>query len=294
MILSAASIVQTIVQATLLLAASALLVQGLIWLSRCVSANIQRIAWCLVLVQGLMFVPLSLHIPWYESPPAASATADTRLATARDLAGDSAGDRPQEHFQQATRSSPGRPSLDTAAANPLLAETMPSPASRGFTGRFAGVWQCVLLLWGLGLVSCLVVGLRRYVRFVRRIQTVESPDEEWGTQWCQLLASRGVRRAIPFRVARDVGPALIWRPSGYEVVVPEAAWRRLTAGQRRLDPPPRIGPLRTRRFVAISGRASAGPAALVQSVELVGCAEVRGLHRMALRLCRGELCCGKL
>ena len=63
---------------------------------------------------------------------------------------------------------------------------------------------------------------------------VESPDEDWAVQWRQLLASRGVNRLIPFRVSRDVGPALVRLPSGYQVVVPEAVWERLTPKQRRL------------------------------------------------------------
>jgi peroxiredoxin/outer membrane lipoprotein-sorting protein len=84
------------------------------------------------------------------------------------------------------------------------------------------------------MMVCVAIGLRRYLRFVRRLQAAESPDESWAAQWRQLLASRGVRRPIPFRVSRDVGPALIRRPSGYLVVVPEDAWQRLTASQRHL------------------------------------------------------------
>jgi len=84
------------------------------------------------------------------------------------------------------------------------------------------------------MVSCVAIGLWRYIRFVRRLQVIESPDEDWAMQWRQLLASRGVNRRIPFRVSRDVGPALIRLPSGYQVVVPETAWKRLTSRQRQL------------------------------------------------------------
>ena len=226
MIFSAAGLVQTIVQATLLLSLSALLVRGLIGLSRCVSATTQRIVWLLVLVQGIIIVPLPLNIPWHDSLPLAPATTNSAPAVPRDWADDPS----REHFQPATLPAMAGPSSGAAAAHSPVTEITPPAVSRGL----ASIWQGVLLLWGLGLVSCVAVGLWHYLRFLRRLQTSESPEEDWAQEWRQLLVSRGVRRPIPFRVSRDVGPALIRRPSGYQVVVPEATWGKLTAGQRRL------------------------------------------------------------
>ena len=230
MIFSAAGIGQAILQATLLLSMSALLVCGLIGLFRCVSANTQRIVWFLVLVQGIILIPLPLNIPWYVLPPASSATTGQTPATAHDSAADSSRDQ----FRPANDPLSGDPFVRTVAANPTASETQVASAFHSSTSGLPSVWQCVLLLWGLGMVSYVTVGLWRYIRFVRRLRTFESPEADWAAQWRQLLASRGARRQIPFRVSRDVGPALIRRPSGYLVVVPEAAWATLTARQRHL------------------------------------------------------------
>ena len=122
---------------------------------------------------------------------------------------------------------------------------------------------------GLGHAFCVAVGLWRYLRFLLRLQTADSPEADWAEQWRHLLVSRGVRRPVPFRVSRDVGPALIWRPAGYQVVVPEAVWARLTPAQRQFDPVTNWR-ITNRQLVAIAGRAFAGHATLVQSAELVG------------------------
>jgi beta-lactamase regulating signal transducer with metallopeptidase domain/peroxiredoxin/outer membrane lipoprotein-sorting protein len=226
MIPSAAGFVQTIVQATLFLSLSALVVRGLIGLSRCASANTQRTVWFLALVQGIILVPLPLDIPWRESLPPAPATTKTTPAATRDWAGDPS----SEHFQSSTAPVMAGPSIGTSVENVSAAKKAIPAVSRGLMS----VWQGVVLLWGAGLVSCVAVGLRRYLRFLGRLQTRESPEEEWVQEWRQLLVSRGVHRPIPLRVSRDVGPALIWRPSGYQIVAPEAAWRKLNAKQRRL------------------------------------------------------------
>jgi beta-lactamase regulating signal transducer with metallopeptidase domain/peroxiredoxin/outer membrane lipoprotein-sorting protein len=226
MILSASGIVQTVVQATLLLSVSALLVRWLIGLTRCVSANTQRIVWFLVLVQGIMLVPLPLNIPWHVSPASSSATTDTRPTSTIDPSNDPS----REPLQLGRHPSLGSSSAVAAAANSNASEAQPAAAGHGLVG----VWQCILVFWGLGMVSCVAVGMWRYVRFMRRLHAVESPDEDWTSQWRELLASHGVSRSIPFRVSRDVGPALVRRPSGYQIVVPKTVWARLTADQRRL------------------------------------------------------------
>ena len=218
---STAGVGQTIIQATLLLSVSALLVRGLIGLSRCVSAKTQRTVWFLVLVQGIILIPLRLNIPWYASSPETTAT------TARDLAADPSG----EQFRPANRSFSVDPSSPTAAENRGATET---PLVSAFRDGLPHVWRGAVLLWGLGMIWCVVGGLWRYLRFLRRLRTFETCDTDWAVQWSELLAVRGVRRSIPFRVSRDVGPALVRRPSGYLVVVREAAWAGLTARQRHL------------------------------------------------------------
>ena len=227
MILSAAGLVQTIVQATLLLSVSALLVRGLIGLSRCVSANTQRIVWFLVLLQGIILVPLPSEYP---------------LARFVALA---AGDG--EH-------GPGRNSViwltiparafSTADALPSLADPFGRPGGRELSCDHGNVRSgCSRPCEHLARRP-LALGLGP--GFVRRRRAVALPSlpaaasnhresrGHLGPRVESTAGSRDVRRPILFRVSCDVGPALIRRPSGYQVVVPEAAWKKLTSGQRRL------------------------------------------------------------
>jgi beta-lactamase regulating signal transducer with metallopeptidase domain len=227
--LSTAWAVQAIVQATLFMTISALVVRGLIGVSRCVSASTQRILWFLVLVQGLIIVPVPLNVPWYTPPSQPPATTDLSPAPVRDFADDP----PHESF---------RPPFFPGSSNPLArsetselpaAEARPLLAPHGIASKLTGIWQWALMFWGLGMSLRVGKGLWRYLRFLRRLQVVESPDATWAAQWQQLLASHGVDRRIPLLVTRDIGPALVRLPFGYQVIVPEAAWARLTASQRQ-------------------------------------------------------------
>ena len=212
------------------MAVSALLVCGLIRFSRCVSANTQRVLWFLVLVQGVVLFPLRLNIAWVAAPPLSSAAIDISPAPPPDLADD----QPREHLRPPQQFLSGDSFVGTAATNSPAAEARPASAPHGVTNSLTSVWRCAVLLWGLGMLLHVAVGLWRYLRLVRRLQAIESPEEDWAVQWRELLASRGVSRLIPFRISRDVGPALVRLPSGYQVVVPEAVWERLTSEQRRL------------------------------------------------------------
>ena len=88
------------------------------------------------------------------------------------------------------------------------------------------------LAWAAGILFIIGHGLYRYLRFLRRLRVVEQPDEGWSAAWNDLLL-HGVRRPIPLRVLRDVGPALCLLPSGYQLVVPAGIAARLSSRQRR-------------------------------------------------------------
>jgi cobalt-zinc-cadmium efflux system membrane fusion protein len=58
------------------------------------------------------------------------------------------------------------------------------------------------------------------------------PTDAWLGEWRELVAARGVRRAIPLRVTADTGPMLCRLPRGYELLVPAPLWRGLAPRER--------------------------------------------------------------
>ena len=230
---STAELIVLLIQATVLLAASALLVRGLIWLLRPASPTVQRIAWLLVLVQGIVLVRLPIHVPWYEPGPVMAPVAGpaevSPMPPPTDLIGPvlepaikpaevsptrvAASERP-DRVREAVASRPEPP-----VAEPALA---PTP----WNGP-----QVLLVVWVAGMLLVPAYGMFKYLRFLRRIRGIDSGDEAWTAQWRRLQAARGVR-PIPLRATRDAGPALCLLPSGYAVLVPADVWRGLSFSQR--------------------------------------------------------------
>ncbi|MBN1909688.1 MAG: hypothetical protein JW818_08115 [Pirellulales bacterium] len=102
-------------------------------------------------------------------------------------------------------------------------------------GRFpswtvAATW--LVLFWTFGMIGSLVMGLWRYVRFVRRLPAGRPAEEAWVAQWQTLLDEQAVRRAIPLRVTEEIGPLLCRLPGRFELLVPGELWAGLTPAQR--------------------------------------------------------------
>ena len=239
MTLSAGSLALSVLQATLFLAASAVVVRGLIWLLRCSSARTLRLAWLLVLVQGILLLRLSVNIPWYDSEPKAAAVAE-RL--------------PDQAHHALSRAAVELPA--NAGLSPPITE--PEPYAAVHEGSAAAAiaatpsphfwkrvdwWQAAVWAWAAGMFSIAAYGLYRYLRFLNRLQTLDGCDERLDGPLRELLAAQGVRRPIPLRAVRNAGPALCLLPSGYEVIVPADIGSRLSpqAAQGHLEP--RTGPL---------------------------------------------------
>ena len=68
----------------------------------------------------------------------------------------------------------------------------------------------------------------RYLLFLRRLRPGRPCSEEWTAEWERLLAERGVRRPIHFRVTTLIGPALCRLPRAWELLIPMRFWRELS------------------------------------------------------------------
>ncbi len=290
--LSARDFVDLVLQATVLLVASAALVRGLIWLLRSASPAVQRIAWLLVLVQGVMLVRLPVHVRWYAPaamPPVAYHEApQPNLAVPpresamplEDVVG------PAVAASEPPGIAPDAPA-ELEQTNPAVVPPVDSSEASA-AGSFLPTAYGLLLVWAAGIVLVPVYGTLKYLRFLRRIRGIDSGEESWTAQWRNLLAAKGKTAAAARRY-----PVLRAHPGCWAGAVPLAlglcgagAGRRVARAERRSagrGPAARVGALRAGRPVEIARRAAVGVAALVQSIGLVGGAEVRRMHRVALR-----------
>ncbi len=236
MALSSRELAMLVLQATVLLAASAFVVRGLMWLVRPSSPRVQRVAWFLVLVQGLILVRFPLNVPWYE--PEVVATAAGEGPAAEDVSEAGVVVPPlSEPASEPTAVLPqpaAMPAPDVAWSPAAARSSEPSPDAVPSVPLWK-TWswaQAAIGVWIAGMVFLALRGILRYARFLRRISSAAAAEGAWVVQWRQLLAVRGIRRPIPLRVTADAGPALCLLPSGYEVLVPADVWRGLSVEQR--------------------------------------------------------------
>ncbi len=87
-------------------------------------------------------------------------------------------------------------------------------------------------MWLLGIVAILLSMLVSYLRLLLVIPHSRTVPVDWQNQWRELLAERGVRRSIPFRVAERHGPMLCLLPWGYSIYVPQGLWKQSTPSER--------------------------------------------------------------
>jgi beta-lactamase regulating signal transducer with metallopeptidase domain/protocatechuate 3,4-dioxygenase beta subunit len=205
-------------RATILLSLSALVVELLARVLRPLPANVERVAWFLVLVQGVILIPLPLEVAWYDPEPNAVADA---VPEPRALLSDES---------SAT--------VEVAQA-PLLSDPREmQPASVAGPSGAVRVSASLLLAWGTfgvwitGIACILLLALSRYVGFLKNAANLAVPPRDWQEQWEQLLISHGIRRRILLQVSDGLGPAICLLPSGYSLIVPHDVWMRFTPAQR--------------------------------------------------------------
>lgn len=207
-----------LLRATVLLAVSAVLVQGLIWWLRPASPTIQRAGWFLVLVQGVVVFHLPVRLAWMEArPPQPPASAAADFSSIPDEAPPDVALPPPATEPPATDGPAVELSRATALAEP--GESLP--------------WALLAtIVWLAGVVCLPLWAGVAYVRFLWRLRFARPAPESWVREWQTLLAAEGVRWAIPLAVTDHIGPAMCWTPRGYRVFVPERIWAQLTASQR--------------------------------------------------------------
>ncbi|HEV3022374.1 MAG TPA: M56 family metallopeptidase, partial [Pirellulales bacterium] len=208
------------VRCTLALSISAAVLAALTRLLKITSPRTQRIACCLVLLQGWLVVHPTLELPWGESHAAAPLGEGEPLAAPAP----------------AVFSKPPIP-----LRNSVIAPDSPSGPGSHAKGtdlspapRRAVMLRLALAVWAGGVLVSVAIPLAGYGRFLHQVRGQPVVAPEWLDEWRQVLAECGLRRRIELRLTTGTGPLLCWTPRGYRVLVPERLWNELDATQRRM------------------------------------------------------------
>ena len=237
----AVSLLVALARTTLLLAAAAVVVRAILGATGCSSPKAHRAAWVLVLLQGWLFLRLTVPIPYHEMPhreiPLRGAPAMSDLV----------GEAPPDVTPRVATATPapivpehesavfaGKVSpVDAARTSRADVPRSPSPVWRAWA-TFAGQnWPSLLLgAWLAGMGTLVIRALVRYIMFVRRLPPARPAEDAWVRQWEALLAEEGIRRPVRLRMTASVGPVLCRLPSGWQLLLPVDLWQGLTPAGR--------------------------------------------------------------
>jgi len=239
---SAMSLLVALARTTLLLAAAAVVVRAILGVTRCASPRAHRAAWALVLLQGWLFLRLTVAIPYDEMPPRPSHRI-TESAGGEQAHGEerahgalpvvpSAPMRIVPEPESAVLSADVSP-VDSARSSATEVPRSPSPVWRAWATSAGRNWPVLLVgVWLAGMGALVARAVVRYVLFLRRLPSARPAEDAWVRQWEELLADEGIRRRVRLRMTARVGPVLCRLPSGWQLLLPVDLWRGLTPAGR--------------------------------------------------------------
>lgn len=174
----------------------------------------------LVLLQGLMFIRVPLHLGWIESPlPSVNQLESKYSDTIPAPVLGSAYDHQAEL----------KTSLQPSEVQQTWLESIRNAVDRVH-------WLALLaVLWGSVVSFTLLRMVWQYLRLLSLVGKLKQAPESWQQPWRRLLKRSG-HRSKPSHcamcVSDTVGPMLIRRWSGYTLIVPARYWEELNEIQR--------------------------------------------------------------
>ena len=210
-----------ITQSSLFVCCGWILVSLAMRLSHGYSHRVHRIAWCMVVLQGLVlfhiFIPVTQHEVVEREKmkiPPSSPGRDTM------------------HVEPRAKNLVDRKAAATVPSSLPPATALPSAPLRADGGSKFTLHSVGMFIWVSGMVIAVFVGCSRYLRFLVNLPFGRQGHGRWEKEWTNLLQSEGVTQRIPLRVTSHLGP-MIWRlPLSYVLYVPESQWRELVPAQR--------------------------------------------------------------
>ena len=183
-----------------------------------------RWACLLVLLQGWLFLPLTVAVPWYDPPPS---PADYGFPVTTGICTEGQGSR----TGSGSATDSGTHGAERAPMH-FFSEEKGTPATHSIAWVTL-VYAVLAGAWFIGIVGILVVMIARYLQFVQTLPSLKESESEWLTEWRGLLAQHDVRRPISLFITQTFGPMLCRLPGGPAVLVPSELWRGISSAARR-------------------------------------------------------------
>lgn len=225
------------------------------------SPRVVRIAWAITLCGGLAFGPLEIPCIPATITKTGLHVATTQPQTSLDQETGATG---QQQVASPIALAPNLPSIESgasgAATTDVLSEDsavnrswgrgpLPPTLERPVVAKIPVVamihfsLQIIGVIWVIGVVARVLGGARRYGAVLQEVDGSAVAAASWQQQWDRVIHQTGVsdslvcrlrrRKTIPMLVHDRLGPAIVWSPSGFRLVVPGKAWRAMPLRQRR-------------------------------------------------------------
>jgi beta-lactamase regulating signal transducer with metallopeptidase domain len=204
------SVLNSLGYATAGVSVTAIAIWLLLRLSRVQSPAIQRFAWLLVLVPGVIVWRMSMVLPVLPAKNVARTDLGPEVGTGRQISYDGWRDL----------------SLEEPLDQPgIAAEPHPAGADLG----------CAIVLggWMVGMVVLAVRWAHSYLAFASGLPPPLPPVVGWAAELQDICDELSIRHPITLHLTQRLGPALCLVPCGYRLLVPQAVWQRLSTQQRR-------------------------------------------------------------
>ncbi len=170
---------------------------------------LQRFACFIVLLQGWLFVPYSIKVPWYsaESNKTSHPSSEPVLLHATQT-------------------------LPLVTANESVSSiTLPSNTSSDPWAWFRVSIACA---WLIGISWILTQIYRNFSALLRNSRTWHRAPTSWEEPWHRLLSHCNVRSPIPMFVSTQHGPMICRLPPYHCLVVPKSFWESCDDRERQL------------------------------------------------------------
>ena len=132
-----------------------------------------------------------------------------------------------------------RPTLDFSSANHFAVSSVSfsetataSDVASSHSVYYRQITLIVLFVWTVGICAVLLRALRKYRQLCRHLSETVEPTAPWKEQWEKVAKYENLDQPVPMRISTQIGPALIRKYGGYEIVVPMELWKTLEPRER--------------------------------------------------------------
>ncbi len=132
-----------------------------------------------------------------------------------------------------------RPTLDLSfsehaalSSEPTSTEVPSASVSTLFSAYSKQITLTVLFVWTVGICVVLLRALRKYRQLIHLLSETVEPTNPWKEQWEKIAKYEDLPKPVPMRVSNQLGPMLLRRLHGYEIVVPMELWKTLQPRER--------------------------------------------------------------